>query len=37
MKQTFLYILLLAASASHAVLADTLSGHVRTTDGQPVA
>ena len=36
MKQTFLYILLLAASASHAVLADTLSGHVRTTGGQPV-
>ena len=30
-------LLLLAASASHAVLADTLSGHVRTTDGQPVA
>ena len=36
MKQTFLYILLLAASASHAVLADTLSGHVLTTGGQPV-
>ena len=29
-------LLLLAASASHAVLADTLSGHVRTTGGQPV-
>ena len=36
MKQTILSILLIATSASHAVQADTLSGHVRTTGGQPV-